>query len=1031
MDFDDDVLQMFVEEAEEHLDGIEGDLLGIENTEDNLDEDLVNKIFRAIHSVKGGSSFFALNRVKQLAHVMETLLDMIRNRKRAPSSPVINILLSGADMLRSMVADYEHSEEVDISEIHDTIQQFIDGDTPNTVTEDHPSDPALLQLDDLAVIEPADEELEPLLDTTQIFDQEGHAIFDIADEELARAAEEVKGGRYTYLIRFDLAADSRTHVELKVEMEDLGILLQDLIIPQVEAAQWNGPFARPYYGLLSSKIELDMMKTLLQLTELQILQVRGPEPASAPTTSVAHRPESRPARREEQSAPPAVTTTAVARSTDSTAPKRKKPEGSIRVSLPLLDRLMTLAGELVLTRNQLMLSAQSRDMTVITKACQGVDSITSELQEAIMSTRMQSLGIIFHKFNRVVRDLSHKLGKEIELVLDGEDVELDKTIIESIGDPLTHLVRNSVDHGIESPDERLRKGKPATGTLRLSAYHEAGQVMIQIIDDGGGVHPGKVRAKAISSGLLTDEDAAVMLDEDVIKLIFQPGFSTAETVSDVSGRGVGMDVVNANLTAIGGVIDLSSEVDVGTTITIKLPLTLAIIPSLLVEVEQERFALPQVNLIELFRMNTQEMTEQIECVGNAYVTRLRGYLLPLIHLRDVLGLPHPPQADHTETDREIESFRHLVGSARTIYVAVIDAGSMRYGLIVEHLLDSAEIVVKPLGKHLKECGIYAGATILGDGGVALILDAVGIRDAMELSGKVMEERTALTNETAEVNFGNRQTLLLVHNSGKERFALPLALILRIEKIRHETIEDVGGRRAIQHRGHSLTLFEISEVANVKPIGEQATYNVIIFKVAEREVGILFSSVLDVVDVDVEIDDVTYRQPGIYGSAIIDGHITLMVDMYDLVKRQMPNLVETPQLPASTSQELPATFTVLVVEDSRFFMNQICSFLEEQGFLTVSAVNGREGLQMLGEHPEIDLIITDIEMPEMNGVDMVRKIREQDAYEAVPIMAVTSVAGDAAEAKGRDVGMDEYLIKLDREIILERCMYYRMNGRNVV
>ena len=397
----------------------------------------------------------------------------------------------------------------------------------------------------------------------------------------------------------------------------------------------------------------------------------------------------------------------------------------------------------------------------------------------------------------------------------------------------------------------------------------------------------------------------------------------------------------------------------------------------------------------------------------------------------MLGLPHPPQADHTETDRKIESFRHLVGSARTIYVAVIDAGSMRYGLIVEHLLDSAEIVVKPLGKHLKECGIYAGATILGDGGVALILDAVGIRDAMELSGKVMEERAELTNETAEVNFGNRQTLLLVHNSGKERFALPLALILRIEKIRHETIEDVGGRRAIQHRGHSLTLFEISEVANVKPIGEQSTYNVIIFKVAEREVGILFSSVLDVVDVDVEIDDVTYRQPGIYGSAIIDGHITLMVDMYDLVKRQMPNLVDTPQLPASTSQELPATFTVLVVEDSRFFMNQICSFLEEQGFLTVSAVNGREGLQMLGEHPEVDLIITDIEMPEMNGVDMVRKIREQDAYEAVPIMAVTSVAGDAAEAKGRDVGMDEYLIKLDREVILERCMYYRMNGRNVV
>ncbi len=339
------------------------------------------------------------------------------------------------------------------------------------------------------------------------------------------------------------------------------------------------------------------------------------------------------------------------------APERKDSlqipaETTLRVSVKILDNLMTLAGELVLTRNQLIQAVASRNQQGVDTVSQRLDLVTSELQESIMSTRMQPIGNIFNKFKRVVRDLSRDLGKEVNLIIEGEEVELDKTIIEAIGDPLTHLVRNSVDHGIEIPAVRQRNNKPETGLLRLSAFHEGGQVIIEIEDDGAGINTDKLKAKVLEMGLFDRVHLESMSAKELNKLIFTPGLSTAKEVTDVSGRGVGMDVVHTNLSKLGGVIDIESSQGVGTTVSIKLPLTLAIIPSLIVTCQLERFAIPQVNLVELVRVPAAQIKERIEKIGEALVIRLRGELLPLVHLRDALGIKNPVYVD--PASREIK-----------------------------------------------------------------------------------------------------------------------------------------------------------------------------------------------------------------------------------------------------------------------------------------------------------------------------------------------------------------------------------------
>ncbi len=600
-------------------------------------------------------------------------------------------------------------------------------------------------------------------------------------------------------------------------------------------------------------------------------------------------------------------------------------ESSIRVAISLLDELMNLAGELVLSRNQLLQAIKSSDTRNAEVVGQRIDLITSELQEAIMLTRMQPIGNVFNKFPRVVRDLSAKLDRKIEFTIVGQEIELDKTIIEAISDPLTHLIRNSVDHGIETPEQRRQKGKPILGNIILKAFHAAGQVVIEIIDDGKGIDGNMLVDVALQKALITADQAAALSENERINLILIPGFSTAPKVTDVSGRVVGMDVVKTNLDKLGGTILIKSEVDKGTTISITLPLTLAIIPCQIVRTGKERYAIPQANLEELLRIPAVQVKKRVERVGDAPVVRLRGNLLPLVKLSEVLGIKtiyedintgkqlpdrrkniadrrshQSPLISTDEQDRgdgrSSNEKKYRDGTERrqsidsTLNIVVVSTGSMTYGLIVDQLQDSEEIVIKPLGCHLQHCEGYAGATIMGDGQISLILDVSNLAKMADLTSFEDTNRAIAIAAAEKTNIQKRkkqQALFTFRCSLNENFAIPLNQVERIEKVTAENVEVVGGKRVMQYRNGSLPLLSVDDVAMVQPLADQEELLVIVFKMRGHTIGLLATGPVDAVETTVDIDKITLKQRGIMGSMIINGQTTMMVDIVELVETVRP------------------------------------------------------------------------------------------------------------------------------------------------
>lgn len=629
-------------------------------------------------------------------------------------------------------------------------------------------------------------------------------------------------------------------------------------------------------------------------------------------------------------------------------------ETSIRVHVSLLDTLMTLAGELVLSRNQLLQTIGSTDYRNAEAVGQRIDLITSELQGAIMLTRMQPIGNVFNKFPRMVRDLSRKLQKNIELSIVGKDVELDKTIIEAINDPLTHLIRNSVDHGIETPDERKRLGKPEVGSVILKARHEAGQVVIEISDDGKGLDGNALAANGVKMGLLTLEQTQVMSEKEKVSLIFLPGFSMAKQVTDVSGRGVGMDVVKTNLDQLGGHINILSEPGRGTTILINLPLTLAIIPCQIIMTGGERYAIPQANLEELLRIPASQVKTRIEKVGNAEVVRLRGSLLPIIRLADVLGIERTywdaeeknfkpdrreqiadrrgkqsplfkegndsgmeaPHGNEQQARQSAPDRRQAAASA--LNIVVVSIGAMKYGLIVDRLLDSEEIVIKPLGRHLQHCKGYAGATIMGDGRIALILDVGALASMAALTSLDGSDRASEVSRIVEDVLRvkkDKQALLIFRSSETEQFAVPLSQVERIEAIRRSDIEELGGKRVMQYRGGSLSLIAIDDVVGMAhPLADHDSLLVIVFNIASQPVGILAIGPIDALEIRMEIDDMILKQRGIMGSVTIGRHTTMLVNVFELVQTVFPDWFEHQEICAATRTATGEAPTILFTED---------------------------------------------------------------------------------------------------------------------
>lgn len=493
--------------------------------------------------------------------------------------------------------------------------------------------------------------------------------------------------------------------------------------------------------------------------------------------------------------------------------------------------------------------------------------------------RMQPIGNIWAKFPRIVRDVARELGKQVQLVMVGDKTELDRTIIEAIKDPLTHIVRNSIDHGIEQPDQRAKAGKVAEGIITLRAFHEGGQVNIEIMDDGRGINVAKVKQKAIEKGLLTSEAAARMADRDVFNLIFLPGFSTAEKVTNVSGRGVGMDVVKTNIEKIGGSVDVLSETGQGSTIKIKIPLTLAIIPALVVTSGGERFAIPQVSLLELVRLEAEQARKGIEILYGTQVYRLRGQLLPLCYLNQELGLVAATKAEQISD---------------AVNIVILQADERQFGLIVDEINDTEEIVVKPLGKQLKGINCFAGATIMGDGRVALILDVLGLAQHANIINEVRDH--SLADKTkAEAHGKDKQTLLLFDVSNNNRMAIPLMMVARLEEFPRSKVERSGAQEVVQYRGQILPLIRIADhvsTANAISIEQQDPMQVVVYSEQGRSIGLVVGHISDIVEEIVTVKrDAAAR--GILGSAVIHEKVTDLLDVPAVIRAADPSFYTGP------------------------------------------------------------------------------------------------------------------------------------------
>ncbi len=650
-------------------------------------------------------------------------------------------------------------------------------------------------------------------------------------------------------------------------------------------------------------------------------------------------------------------------------------DSTIRVDVGLLDKLMNLVGELVLARNQLLQGTSGHDGALI-RTVQRLNVITSELQEGVLKTRMQPIGVVWNKLPRVIRDLAAECGKKIQIEMEGAETELDKTIIEAIKDPLTHIVRNSCDHGVEMPQVRLAKGKPAEGLILLRAYHEGGHVNIEISDDGGGLDPEKLKARAVQKGLVRADQAAAMTEREAVHLVFMPGFSTAEQITKISGRGVGMDVVKTNIQKIGGIVDIYNRSTTGSTVKIKIPLTLAIIPGLIIKArkaatpageaqEEHRFVIPQANLLELVRLERDADFKQIEYVNGTPVYRRRGQLLPLTYLNRVLGLT---PAVFPDSD--------------VVNIVVLQAEDRPFGLVVDGIFDTQEIVVKPLGKRLKGLSSYLGATIMGDGRVALILDVQGLA---RLAGLVSQTRDTRKQEAGAGDVPSEmQQAFLVFQAGRfQRLGVPLALVARLEQLPRRNIEFASGQPVLHYRDQILPLLALGHLLDASSpdlsleAGGSPTMQVIVFDDGNRRVGVVVDKIVDIIE-----ETVTFSQrcshPGLLGSAIIGGTITDLIDLNTLLRA-------VTQGESEAHKKAPSR--LLIVDPSTIERTMLRGYLEMCGYHVTPASSLEESLELLQRLPQPDLVITAVELGDHTGAELLQALRALRGCAHLPVIAM--------------------------------------------
>ena len=970
---DQELLGEIILESKEHLGRIEPDLLNLEVDSQTISADLVNRVFRTMHSIKGGFAFMGLHNISELAHSLENVLARLRDGQIGVTPGLVDVLLAGVDKISEMIDNAAASESITTQEIKDRLAPFVDG--PGAGGGEHETSPAVQgkEREDAPAPVPEPAPAAPAPEAAKL-----------ASDPAAgkQSPPQPKGG---------------DAVRVKVATLDRLVNLAAELV-----------FAR------NQMISALNQKTIEVLDRARVTEAMDAAAGEALRNIVSHS----------------------VRAGANGAEGRPALEKAVKRELDALKR--SFAG---------VVSAPLAETPVVKGAARQVNFVTTELQESIMGTRLQPVGTVFGKLPRIIRDLSRSLGKQISIELHGEEVELDKSIIETLSDPLTHIIRNCGDHGIEPPDAREKAGKPAEGRVRVAAYQEGGQVYIEIADDGRGIDPVTVKRKAVEKGVITPERAAEMTGAEAQALIFAPGFSTAQTVSDVSGRGVGMDVVKTNIESLGGSVELHSVAGEGTRLLLKLPLTMAIIPALVVEAEGRRYAIPQASIDELTRVRGADVSSSIENLGGAPVIRRQGRLLPLVYLADLFGLrktfydpktggaredrrgqlvdrrkrpldeapageaaeksAEPPASHRRGPDR-----RKSLGNA--LQIVALKVGAHRFGLIVDTLLDTEEIVVKPLSAYLKKCVCYSGATIMGDGKVTMILDPAGITSFTKMKFEAVDkEYEAAQHAMKRSQMAERQSLLLFKAGGQEVFAINLDLANRVEQVSAAQLKPVGEKEFLNYADYSMRVLRLEDFLPVsRPAARPERFFALIPKLVRNPMGIVASEIVDIIKSDVKIDRDKVKGTGIFGTGVIEGQMVIFLDIYGLFEAAEPEI----HAHLAVRGKL-AGRRILLAEDTAFFRTVTTKYLEEQGCEVRAAVDGQYAWEMLHTGEKFDALLTDINMPRMNGLELTKKIRASGKFPGLPIVTLTSMGLERDKKVGYEAGVDHYELKLDKERLL--------------
>jgi len=1022
------LFEEFIIEARETLDQAEADFLLLESEGDSGDPEIVNRLFRALHSIKGGSGFFDLERIGSLSHSMENVLSGIRNGKISLNSELTSYLFFSLDLLKRMVGDPGSSNAVDIDKPLQVLKSFAEHEEKLSTGIEQEATSSPEENTEAGDAGNSNENPEESNRRDAFEETAGASVLESVD--LAKRKELARFGMNLYRLEIPLA-DSIEQREMSLAgfidgISELGEVLA--VEPDVDQSGGLETCADDDYRITLAvatvldpdlapagfdihpdyieKIPLNNPKSPASIKQASTQPGDGKPDASREENSV--RPAEpvekikTPAEEKKKSGdvqswePPAAPSGSIKKPFN---PSLQRPEDTVRVKTSILNSLMEMAGELVLGRNRLfhIIGKTGNDTDGLASAKTSLSAITTGLQQEIIKTRLQPISSLFGRYTRMVRDLSRKLGKEVALVTEGMNVELDRAILESLSDPLTHLVRNAMDHGIEPPDIREKAAKPRSGTVSLTAYNESGVVVIEIRDDGRGIEPEWIVSRALSKRIVTEDLIDRMSDEQILDLVLLPGFSTVEEVTSVSGRGVGLDVVKTNIERLGGDVELDSTPGRGTVVSLKLPLTLAILPALLISSAGKRFAVPQGSVEEVIRLDPAEAAEKVEQVGQMQALRHRNNLLPLLDLADILGVDRS-FGGGANSDAEI---RRLL---------VLKSGRHRYGLFVDRILDNEEIVVKPLSRYLRSLPYYSGGSILGDGDIVLILDSVGIAHATGIDKNDLAQSREKSNKKAVTNDISKE-LFLFDPGGGEILALPFFQVSRIERLADDGIERIGDVDCFNRNGDSMPLLDIRNLLDLAS-GEgkgAAPTHILLPRGLRRAAAFPVSRIIDPGGIISGFNTDSFKHDGVFGTCSFGKRVVLLLDL-DGISR-LAGFSS-----GLTCSESLRGLSVLLV-DKPGFLSTLQRIQLERAGIAVTAVADIEKAWRKLQDADIDTILLDSSMIGEHDSMFLHRIGNDDSLSDIPPIALLPDAGRDRDSICRNSEIDSAVIKLDGTGIL--------------